>query len=319
MSAWLAKEGVGRARAAQYAYSIQHMQRWIDSRGPLMVSEIKPSVMKGFIQMRLAEGVSGETIHGDMAALSRALKWACEEEEIIPFIPKLGRVDKSLRSTAKELEYSQEQVAALLEEAIRRFDRQHVHLFAMIMLSCHARVEAVMEMDASSQIRKGRIFFNAPGRAQTTKRRPIVPIAPTLAPWLPAMGKVIMYRTARKDGSIYARPTWSIKKSFAACLEGARIVDATGKALGSPNTLRHTIHTYLQTVGVPQAQIDAAAGHSSDGGGTGRNYTHLRPEYLKDFIEAVEGYWSEIDKLTTAHRSQLGPKVFDLKTGNEIK
>lgn len=318
MSAWLAKEGVGRARAAQYAYSIQHIQRWIDSRGSLMVSEIRPSVMKGFIDMRIGEGVSGETIHGDMAALNRALKWACEDEEIIPFVPKLGKVDKALRSTAKDLEYSQEEVAALLEEAIRRFDRHHVHLFAMIMLSCHARVEAVMEMDAS-QVRNGRIFFNAQGRVQTTKRRPIVPIAPTLAPWLPNSGKVIMYRTVRKDDSIYARPTWSIKKSFASCLEGAGIVDASGKALGSPNTLRHTIHTYLQTVGVPQAQIDAAAGHSSDGGGTGRNYTHLRPEYLKDFIEAVEGYWGEMDKLTTAHRSQLGPKVFDLKTGTAMK
>src|SRR3546814_7757825 len=47
-------------------------------------------------------------------------------------------------------------------------------------------------------------------------------------------------------------------------------VDKTGgrelmwRGLGSPNTLRHTLHTYLQTVGVPQAQIDAAAGHSSE-------------------------------------------------------
>src|SRR3546814_20588493 len=75
-------------------------------------------------------------------------------------------------------------------------------------------------------------------------------------------------------------------------------VDKTGcrglmwRGLGSPNTLRHTLHTYLQTVGVPQAQIDAAAGHSSERG-SGRNYTHLRPEYLKDFIEAVEAYWRE--------------------------
>src|SRR3546814_7234963 len=78
------------------------------------------------------------------------------------------------------------------------------------------------------------------------------------------------------------------------------------RGLGSPNTLRHTLHTYLQTVGVPQAQIDAAAGHSSERG-SGRNYTHLRPEYLKDFIEAVEAYWREMDRLTRSeeHTSEL--------------
>jgi len=167
------------------------------------------------------------------------------------------------------------------------------------MLSCHARVEAVMELDAS-QIRKNRIHFNASDRPQTTKRRPVVLVAPTLAPWLPGSGKVIMYRSQRKDRSIYERPTSFIKTSFANCLVDAAITE------GSPNTLRHTIHTYLQTVGVPQAQIDMAAGHSSDGGGTGRNYSHLRPEYLKDFIAAIESYWEEMDLLTTAHRRSQG-------------
>src|SRR3546814_3532331 len=75
------------------------------------------------------------------------------------------------------------------------------------------------------------------------------------------------------------------------------------RGLGSPNTLRHTLHTYLQTVGVPQAQIDAAAGHGSERG-SGRNYTHLRPEYLKDFIEAVEAYWREMDR-SEEHTSEL--------------
>jgi site-specific recombinase XerD len=317
MTAWLAKEGINRARSAQYSYSVRHIQRWIDKRGTLLVSEISPTKMKGFIEMRQSEGVTGETIHADMAALARALKWAVEEE-VIPYAPNIGKVDKKLRSRPKEVEYTQEQVAALLEASIARFDRRHVHLFTMIMLSCHARVEAVMELDAA-QIRKGRIFFNAADRHQTTKRRPVVPIAPTLAPWLPDSGKVIMYRAQRKDESIYERPTFSIKTSFNNCLIDAGIVDKEGRPWGSPNTLRHTIHTYLQTVGVPQAQIDAAAGHVSDGGGTGRNYTHLRPEYLKDFITAVEAYWGDMDQLTHVHRSQVGPKIYDLKTGKAVQ
>ncbi len=76
---------------------------------------------------------------------------------------------------------------------------------------------------------------------------------------------------------------------------------------------------YPHTVGVPQAQIDAAAGHVSDGGGTGKNYTHLRPEYLKGFVAAVEAYWSEMDGLTRVHRSQVGPKVHDLAERKNMK
>lgn len=313
MTAWLAKVAHKKARAVQYVHSANHIQRWIDSRGSLSVKDIRPSTMEGFVKMRLEEGVRGETVRTDLAALKAALKWA-SKEEIIDFMPNVGDVDKELRSTAREIEYNQEQVAALLEAAARRFDRQHVHLFTMIMLSCHARVEAVMELDAS-QIVRGRILFNAQGRAQTSKRRPVVPVAPSLAPWLPGTGKVIVYRSQRKDGTIYERPTSSIKTSFRECLIDAGIVDSDGKAWGSPNSLRHTIHTYLQMVGVPQAQIDAAAGHVQDGGGTGKNYTHLRPEYLKEFIAAIENYWHEMDAFTSVHRSQVGPKIFDIKTG----
>jgi len=36
----------------------------------------------------------------------------------------------------------------------------------------------------------------------------------------------------------------------------------------------------------------------------------------RSFIAAIESYWEEMDLLTTAHRrSQVGPKVYDIKTG----
>lgn len=311
MGNWLAKEGSKRVRAEQYAHAVNHIQRFIDKQGRMSVQEISPVRMQGYVAMRLAEGVRGETIHSELAALSRSLKWAVENS-IIPYAPFVGKVDKSLRSGPKEVEYNMEQVAALLEAARARIDRLHVHLFSMIMLSAHARVEAVMELDAA-QIRNRIIYFNAPGRMQTTKRRMIVPVAPSLAPWLPDHGKVIQYRTERKDGSVVTRPTHSIKTAFGKCLKDAGIVDQSGKPWGSPNSLRHTIHTFLQTQGVPQGQIDAMAGHQEPG--SGRNYTHLRPEYLKEAMQAIEYYWREMDSLTTAHRSQVGPKIISPSAG----
>lgn len=310
MSAWLAKEGITKARSAQYAYAVRNLNRWIDERGQMMVSEINPISTADYIEMRRAEGIAGETITSELAALSRAMRWG-ETNGIIPYAPRVAAVPAKMKSGPKEMEYSPEQVAALLEASQGLVERQHVFLFTMTMLSTHGRVEAVLEL-FGEQVRKGLIYFNAPGRTQTSKRRSIVPVVPSLAPWLPATGKVIMYRAKRKDGTLYERPTYTIKNAFAGCLEEA------GIGFGSPNTLRHTIHTYLQTVGVPQAQIDAAAGHSSERG-SGRNYTHLRPEYLKEFVQAVEAYWGDMDKLTRVHRSQVGPKVIDLKTRKSVE
>lgn len=304
MTSWLAKEGINRARSEQYGYAVRHLQRWLDREGGLSVADLGVSRTQRYIDMRLAEGVRGETIHSELAALRTSLKWAANHD-LISHCPTIAKVAKDNRSTPREIEYSQEQVAALLEAAWARKDRQHVHLFAMIMLSTHARVEAVMDL-FGEQIRNARINFLAKDRRQTTKRRSIVPVAPTLAPWLPSSGKVIRYRVERKDGTEYTRPTYSIKNAFGGVLEDAGIVDAEGRPWGSPNALRHTIHTYLQTVGVPQGQIDAAAGHSEPG--SGRAYSHLRPEYLREFVAAIESYWTDMDKLTKVHRrSQLGP------------
>src|SRR3546814_18943965 len=89
-----------------------------------------------------------------------------------------------------------------------------------------------------------------------------------------------MAKSAWADPAVpeyHERPCYGIRKAFDACLMEAGIrspglglrvplldrqgrqreqVDKTGgrelmwRGLGSPNTLRHTLHTYLQTVGV---------------------------------------------------------------------
>lgn len=359
MIRWLKEEAAKRARADQYGYAIAHFNRFLGHErseglivGHPLVDHINKDRMLRFIGFRKREGVKGETIHGELTAVRRALKWACDEQIIssIPFIPQ---VDKEDRSRPKEIEYSIEQVAALLEAAWRRGDRHHVHLFTMIMLSTHARTEATLEL-WSPQIRNGLIFFNAADRLQTSKKRSIVPVAPTLVPWLAGIdGKVIKYRAQLAQSKwadpevpeYFERDCFDIGNAFESCLteagtdhpslqlcrpkldkdgnQAVRILKNTGEerplweGVGSPNTLRHTVHTYLQTVGVPQAQIDAAAGHSTEKG-SGRNYTHLRPEYLKDFVAAIEAYWAEMLRYTKVHvRSPSGPNVLFFDTGRK--
>lgn len=57
----------------------------------------------------------------------------------------------------------------------------------------------------------------------------------------------------------------------------------------------------------PQGQIDAAAGHYEPG--SGRNYSHLRPEYLREFMGVTEAYWEQMDRLTKVHRRDYVPAI----------
>ena len=304
---------------------------------PFTVASISNALVDSFIEWRRAQGASAPTISRDLAALRGPINWGLK--------PEIGRLvagprikDVKGRKRSKELEWNPEQIAALLDAARDSVDRQHVHLFMMIMLSTHGRAEATLELDAE-QIRRNHIHFLRPNEEQTRKRRTIVPICPTLAPWLDGItGKVILYRTEispRKwaDPNVpeyFSRPTVEIKHAFAGVLIAAhkarpdlgfarQETDATGelvwlpprakigetqarpklKPVGSPNTLRHTIHTWHKRYGVPDAQIDAAAGHSEEG--TGANYTHLRPEYLREFIASTEAFWAAVGEHTSAH------------------
>lgn len=341
---WLERHVSELSDGRRYADSVLNWERFWDQLkrqnqlpDPLVVSAINSRIVDAFIGFRRAEGATPPTISRDLAALRGPINWALKEE-IITSAPRVK--DVKGKDARKELEWSPEQVAVILEAAWANEARRHVHLFTLIHCSTHGRTEAIVELDADTQFKDGLIYFNRPGRVQTRKRRSIVPICPTLAPWLEDVkGKVIRYRVPTSEDTraaggpeFYERPTNEIRNAFRGVLLDAharrpdlgfakQAVDEAGKkvwlppreklgdqerrpklqAIGSPNTLRHTIHTWHQRQGVPQAQIDAAAGHSSEQG-SGANYTHMRPEYLREFIASTEAFWRSVDEYTRVHR-----------------
>lgn len=361
-AAWLEGHVQHLEAPARYLDSVEVLERfWAELRAkhllpePFTVSQVSNALVDQFIAWRTAHGASAPTISRDLAALRGPINWGLKPENgRLTSAPRIR--DVKGRKRPRELEWSPEQVAAILDAARARADRQHVLLFSIIMLSTHARVEATLELDAA-QIRRGMIHFLRPGEDQTRKRRTIVPICPTLAPWLEGpRGKVIVYRAPiaqRKwqDPDVpefFERPTNDIGNAFTGVLLAAhedrpeldfarQAIDAAGKplwlppraklgetaqrprmtALGTPNTLRHTIHTWHKRFGVPDAQIDAAAGHSEEG--TGANYTHLRPEYLREFIASTEAFWAEVGIHTDAHlRYQRDTNVRELSSARSV-
>jgi len=323
---------------ARYAISVQHWleffleQRRLGLLGERIVaSDLRKALMDRFIEYRQEQGVGGHTISRDLAALRGALNHAFSSEYMVapPFIRD---VDHKEKAKPRELVYTPEQIAGLLEAAASRPDRQHLFLYILIQLSTCGRSEAILELHAH-QIQEGRIHFLAPDRAQTSKRRSIVPVAPTLAPWLVALqGKVIVYRAPiaehrRVPGGpeYFERDCHDVGNAFDTCLIEAglyrQVYDQFGvpimlpprrkigekdprpklAGIGSPNTLRHTIITEMHKRGVAEAQIETAAGHVGEGTNK-RNYRHLRPDYLAELIDGIESFWRSIDRFTRVHR-----------------
>jgi integrase len=349
---WLREHVAGKADPARYALSVKHFETFFarERRSGTLpngatVSAMDKALVGRFIAWRRSEGAGGHTISRDLAALRGALNWAWRNE-LVTHVPFIRDVDPRDKAGPRELVYTQEQVAALLEAAWSLPERRHVHLYVMIALSTLGRSHAILQLEGGlPQIRDGLINFLRPGSPQTSKRRSIVPIAPTLAPWLEGVkGRVIRYRAEIakrrwRDPEVpefIERDCADIGKAYEASLIAAGIreplLDEVGspvllpprrklgeaefrpawKGRGTPNTLRHTMITELHARGVPEAQIETAAGHRGEGTNK-RNYRHLRPEYLRELIDAVEGYWAEMDRLTTVHRRyQGGTKIVSI-------
>ena len=245
MADWLLRHAKKNlADPVRYANSIAHWQRFFVAErrsgmltGEPVVSDVKRAMIDRFVTFRERERVSRATISRDIAALRQSLNWSWKNEIIAsaPFVP-----DITDKPGPKSLVYSTEQVAALLKAAWALEERQHVHLFTMIMLSTHGRGEAILELDADTQIQDGLIYFNAPGRRQTKKRRSIVPVAPTLAPWLVGLkGRVIQWQKRRIDPTtkepVFQRlPANSIKNAFESSLLAAGIAEHALDSDGEP-------------------------------------------------------------------------------------
>jgi len=329
MADWLAEIEGTNFDPARAAICIAHWLEFFELEraagrivsGP-RVSQVDRQLCRRYQNWRFAQpgrkglNISGATISREMAALRAALNLAEHDKKIsrAPFVPD---VPPNKRSAPKDLIYSFEEVAKLIEAAARLPERRHVLHFIIILLSTHGRVEAVLDLDADTQVANGCINFLAPGTVQTKKRRSIVRMSPTLESWMIGMaGKAIEYRTVKwvnDEAQLICRPTASIKTAFEACLIEAGICDAVAKMTksksgqtkkvmvmkgrGGPNTLRHTIATFLHVFGIPESQIDVAAGHAPIGTNK-KNYRHLRPEYLTEFCLGIERFWSEVGKFT---------------------
>lgn len=258
MTAYLDHLSAGNVPSAQRRRDAWKAMRpyWQDVR-PAMIDE---PMCKAYDRQRKA---GQATRRYELAMLSTALRYAAAQK-LIAAAPTIWRPAAPER-----------QERHLSREAFAKFfaavKAPHARLYMILALSTCARPSAILELTWDRvDFNRRTISLNPPGRAQTAKRRPVVPIADwVLEPLQEAYN-------ARQCGYVIergAKPLKSIKKAFSAASDRSG-VQAT------PYTLRHTGAVWKAEDGVPMAELGQLMGHE-DMQTTFAHYARFSPDHLR--------------------------------------
>jgi len=143
--------------------------------------------------------------------------------------------------------------------------------FIMIAMETAQRKTAIVELTWDQiDLSNNRINFNKPGRVQTKKKRPTIPISPRLRPFLELIkSEAINNFVLDKDTAVY-EPVRSFTKNLN--IEGVH-----------PHVFRHTWATNAVMRGVSLNKVAQFLGDRIKT--VEDNYAHLQPDYLDDVFE----------------------------------
>jgi integrase len=262
--------------------------------GNSTVSEFRRKDQERFIRELQDQGKSTGYVSRIMSVAKAALNRARANEELsaVPAFVPLKRGAPRRRVLAAT------EVAALFNAA-----KESSQFWYLLLAICTgARPSAILELtreqvDTANKL----VHLDPPGRDQTKKRRPVVPMVTALARWVSPIASGYL---VHHDGKPYSYLGW--KAIF------RRLVKRAGLQGVSPYTLRHTVATVLATKGVPMQEIAAFMGHHSQGGTTGL-YVHYSPAHMRQLVEALDAYVSELAPLVncTLLGSKVGPEASD--------
>lgn len=219
---------------------------------------------------RAARRAGDATVRLELGKLSTALNWAVKQGHIA----KRGTVwlpPKAERKTRHLTRAEFDRFAAGMVAP-------HARLYALIGLYTCARPSAILDLTWDRvDFMRGQIDLNPAGRAQTVKRRPVVPIGNRL---MQALQEAYAARTSVFVIERAGKKVGNIKKAFQAASERSG-VHAT------PYTLRHTGAVWAAEAGIPMSELAQMLGHDDDRT-TQQHYARYSPGYLKRVADAIE-------------------------------
>ena len=252
------------------------LEKWSDFFAGALVSEVTAARLRQFVDWMRERGMSDGYMRRTLAVGQAALNRAHREGEIAA----VPRVDLGLAPEGEPREriLSVEEAARLMASA----RLEHFRLYLMLAFGTAARPEAILQLTTFQVDCDARLIrLNPPGRRQTKKRRPTVPMCETLLPYLRGLrpGHVIQYK---------GRPLGTIRSAFRQARDRAGLSKDV-----SPYTLRHTVATEMRKRGVPVWEVAGFLGHSS-GYKTTERYAKFGPDHLSQAVQAIDSYFADL-------------------------
>ena len=336
------------------AIAVDHWCAWAFGPGKLKktlkVGEFGLDLQEQWaLWMHRTKGHSTKTISRNLSVVSAAVRFAAADQSVTG--PDGVRRTVRLLTDAVPIKHDPAWVVALgadvgeaieapkkndwipdVDEVARFVDlipSEHVFRYVLILLNTWARRETIEELDFDVQanLRTGRLNLNAPGRAQTDKRRPIIRITENLRAWIEAWNdpRPIRYGKVGQDGKPPVVKT--VKKAMQAASARWMLLEAgvpsdevtrlmlsrNGKertkriqaleAAGAKRITSRALRSFMATrirvvpgIRVDREQRQVWLGHLSQD--TTSAYEIADPEYLREAAAATDAIIREIDALT---------------------
>lgn len=211
---------------------------------------------------------------------------------------KMGLIEKGIKAdlppqAAPRQHYiSRTQADTLLENA----HSFHLQLFILIAIQTGHRKGAILDLTWDRvDFERQRLDFNNPDRAQTNKRRTVVPVKGAIWQWLQ------IARSIRRTNHVIeynGKPVSDIKKSFERTVKKAQLPDWL-----TPHVLKHSVISWLCEDKVPIEEIAELT--ATDVKTVKRIYRHVSPDYLENAAQNLSQNSGIASRLVKQH--QLTP------------
>jgi integrase len=251
-----------------------------------VVEDLTPLTISNFRDHLAAAGLSDGTIIRIIGDGRTALNWA-RNNMLVLMVPqiKTGQSRQHIEDTPpKGKPLSVEELARIF----RANPAPHVEAFMIIMLNTLCRPGAARDL-TQGQIdsEHGLVTLNPPGRKQTQKRRPIVPLTASLR------NSLVMIEQRKDFVSHYVSfrgsPVRGVYDAWQRLVVDAGF-DRSEETI-TPYSIRHTMARELRKSRVPSEQISVYLGHRpADISAMTSVYAPYEPDYLKEASEVVEAY-----------------------------
>lgn len=255
-----------------------------------------PGEQDRYVKARTGAGVNISTIARELGVLRSALNLAHRRQEIsaAPPVKYVEAAEDLHADEPKGRPLSLDEMAALFNAA----RTVRVRRYLMILANTLCRPGAGLDLTRFQvDLERGLLTLNPPGRKQTKKFRPVVPMTAALRPWLANFtGDRYM---AHGDCKVTtAKNIWRRLRA-AATLDGAV----------NGYSFRHTMARELRARGVPAEQIELMLGHRRPSGhsSTSQIYAPYDPAYCREAVAAIDDVMRALQRLV--HYPIIGPRA----------